>query len=181
MASRAPQSNRFTTAFILATILVFAAIVGFSTSIKADAPGGDVGQRAPSLARQMLGTTDVFDDSQLDGSPVIVNFWASWCPPCNEEAPALAAAYEKWAPNGVKFIGVDSTDETSGGLAFIKNYGWTYPVVIDPDGAMQTQWGLDGLPATFFISRSGEILHVHSGAIDAETLNANIKALVASK
>lgn len=135
---------------------------------------------APALTGPLLGSGTAFDSSSIAGRPIVVNFWASWCPPCNDEAPTLAAAYDEWHGQGVAFVGVDAMDDPADGLAFIEHYGWTYPVLDDASGALQSSWNIPGLPVTLFIDRAGNILARHSGAIDEDTLRARIELIAAS-
>lgn len=135
---------------------------------------------APALTGPLLGSSAAFDPSSIAGHPTVVNFWASWCPPCNEEAPALAAAYDEWRGKGVAFIGVDAMDDPVDGLAFITQYGWTYPVLDDASGVLQSRWNIPGLPVTLFIDRAGNIVARHSGAIDEQTLRSRIELIAAS-
>ena len=176
------SSEKFTTTFLTTALVILLAVVVYAvwpknasgTSDGVPLANDPSGSARPTLSFQLLGEIAKFDDSMLVGKPVVVNFWASWCPPCNEEAPTLAAAYEKWHSQGVEFVGVDSSDSTAGGLGFIQQYDWRYPVVEDPDGEVQTLWGLTGLPATFFIDRHGVVVGKFNGAIDAETLDSYI-------
>lgn len=180
--SKKSGSERVTILFVGLSLAVLAAVV-FAAVIPKAGSGTDsvrlsanpVGEEAPSLAIQLLGSTSKFDDSILQGKVVVVNFWASWCPPCNQEAPALAQASIDWQSNGVQFVGIDSQDSTANGLGFISNYNWQYPVVEDPDALVMAQWGVTGLPVTFVVAADGTVSAKHSGQIDSQTLDSLIE------
>lgn len=115
---------------------------------------------------------------QLQGTPVVVNIWASWCGPCRAEAPVLARAARKYGDR-VQFLGIDIQDERGSARQFITEYGWTYPSLFDPSGSIRDHLGFPGQPDTIFYGRDGAIAATHAGEIDAETLARNIDALLA--
>ena len=88
------------------------------------------------------------------GTPVLVNIWASWCGPCRQEAPFLAAANRTYGDR-VRFVGVDILDERGSARDFIRASGWTYPSVYDPSGAIRDALGVIGQPATLFYDADG--------------------------
>ncbi len=108
--------------------------------------------------------------SDLRGRPVLLNFWASWCGPCREEAPILAAAERRWREAGVIFLGVDSQDTEKDALAFEEEFGIAYRSVVDADGSLAARYGVFGFPETFFIDADGIIRAKQVGPIDAATL-----------
>lgn len=114
---------------------------------------------------------------QLRGTPVVVNVWASWCGPCREEAPLLAAANETYGDR-VRFIGVDILDERGSARDFMREYGWTYPSVFDPSGAIRDGLGLLGQPVTLFYDASGELVDTWTGPLTEERLDANLHAIL---
>ena len=112
--------------------------------------------------------------SAFRGKPLVLNFWASWCVPCRTEMPLLERAYR--AEKGkVQFLGVDSNDTPSAGLAFYDHVHVTYPAASDPKGSVATRYGLFGLPTTVFISPSGKIVGRFVGQLHANTLLAALK------
>ncbi len=115
--------------------------------------------------------------AQLRGRRVVVNFWASWCVPCRKEAPLLEAAYRRLGDR-IAFLGVDTNDTRSAALAFLRQFGVTYPSVFDPHGTAAVSYGLFGLPTTVFIAPDGHILERRVGELSAQDLAAAITRLV---
>jgi cytochrome c biogenesis protein CcmG/thiol:disulfide interchange protein DsbE len=105
--------------------------------------------------------------ASLKGKPVMVNFWASWCTPCKDEAPALQKTYEKYRSQGLVVLGVDAKDFRQDGKRFLRRFGVTYPVVADGRGSTLGKWGVAGFPETFFVDREGRLVGtVVKGPID---------------
>lgn len=114
----------------------------------------------------------------LRGKPVVLNFWASWCVPCQSEAPVLSAAAKTYASQGVVFIGIAFQTSESDGKAFLKQHDITYPSGLDPSGDILTNYGITGLPQTVLIDRSGTIVRHFTGQITAATFDPAMQALV---
>jgi len=110
----------------------------------------------------------------LGKTPIVLNFWASWCyPACYQEAPVLQAAWEAYRDR-VLFFGVNNQDKTEAALKFIDRFGLTFPQGYDPRGKVGIDYGMYGVPETFFIDRKGKVRYRHAGAIDAATLKAKL-------
>ncbi|MBI2852058.1 MAG: TlpA family protein disulfide reductase [Chloroflexi bacterium] len=112
--------------------------------------------------------------SSLRGQPVVINFWASWCPPCREEAPILEKVWRDYKDKGVTFIGIDIQDTEAAARAYIKEFDITYPNVRDEKGRATIDYGVSGIPVTFFIDRNGVIISRWVGAINERLLVARI-------
>jgi len=117
--------------------------------------------------------------AQQRGTPVVVNIWASWCPPCKAEAPALAAAAARYGDR-VRFIGVDTQDNRSGGADFINRYGLPYPSVSDPTNAIAVSFGLYSPPATLFFDADGTLVRTVPGQISADDLERGLRDIAAT-
>ena len=115
--------------------------------------------------------------AELEGTPVLVNIWASWCAPCRDEAPHLASAHEEFGDR-VQFLGVDILDERGSAREFMREYGWTYPSVFDGPGAIRDGLGILGQPATLFYDASGELVKTWSGPLTDEALADGLDAIV---
>jgi cytochrome c biogenesis protein CcmG, thiol:disulfide interchange protein DsbE len=92
------------------------------------------------------------------GRPVILNFWASWCIPCKEEAPVLESVWRRYRDRGLVVVGVDINDLRSDARRFARQNGMSYPLVYDGPGRTSSDYGLTGVPETFFVARSGRLV-----------------------
>jgi cytochrome c biogenesis protein CcmG, thiol:disulfide interchange protein DsbE len=134
----------------------------------------------------------VFQLDQLDGGKtvsladyrgkaVVLNFWASWCAPCKDEAPELESAWQRWRDQDVVVVGIDIQDFGTDAQRFVDRYGLTYPVLRDTDKWTWGRYGLTGLPETWFVDREGRLVGEHiEGPVSAEELNRNIQTALGS-
>lgn len=108
--------------------------------------------------------------SSLRGHVVVLNFWASWCPPCRLEAPGLHRVSERYRDDGVRFLGVDYRDDEAAARAFVNEFGLKYPSVSDPSGSLAYDFELIGFPTTFIIDPTGTIRYRFVGYLDEAVL-----------
>ena len=124
---------------------------------------------APAFTLDRLDRDGQLDVGDLKGKAVVVNFWASWCVPCRDEAPVLQKTYERYRDQGLVVLGVDVNDFRQDARRFMKRYGLTYPVVYDGKGSTVGKWGVRGFPETFFVDRTGKLVGERiEGAVDIE-------------
>jgi len=118
----------------------------------------------------------------LRGRVVVVNFWASWCyPACYEEAPLLAQASDAYRGRDVTFVGIDIQDKEEAARKFLTQFNFTFPNAPDPLGRVSVDYGVYGVPETFFIDRAGRIRWKHVGALTEDVLRQRIDLLLAER
>lgn len=135
---------------------------------------GAAARPAPQLPDQVLSGPRV-DLADLHGKPAVVNFWASWCEPCKEEAPELKRFSESLGDRAT-VVGIDWNDSAESAREFIQTSGWRYPILRDPSQKVGTQYGLNGLPTTFVLDRDGNIVQTLRGPQTVATLNRALSA-----
>jgi len=110
--------------------------------------------------------------SSLRGQPVIINLWASWCPPCREEMPALQKVYDSYHEQGLEILAVNATsqDDVQAAIEFSTRLGLTFPILFDRDSRVSRLFQLQSLPTTYFVGRDGLIQEVVVGGPMAEAL-----------
>lgn len=114
--------------------------------------------RAPDFSLGLFdGSTYTLSSALQTGKPVVVNFWASWCGPCADEAPVLQAAAQRYGDR-VKFVGVDVQDTDADGQAFLRKYGISYANGSGNAGPISVQYGMRGVPETYFIAPDGRLI-----------------------
>jgi cytochrome c biogenesis protein CcmG/thiol:disulfide interchange protein DsbE len=122
------------------------------------------------------GTTISLQD--LRGKPVVINFWASWCPPCRVEASLIERTWRAYRNRGLIFLGVNIQDRKKDALSYIREFDITYPNGPDPIGEISIDYGVSGLPVTFFISGKGEVVRRWVGAIEKSVLISAIEEIM---
>ena len=119
--------------------------------------------------------------SELRGQVVIINFWASWCPPCREEAAYLEQTWRKYQDKGVIFIGVDWVDTEKEALAYMAEFDLTYFNGPDVGTRIAQDYNIQGVPETFYVAKNGELRGVHIGPLKSPELDEKIEELLAEE
>lgn len=181
-----PKRNWLYLNIIVAVILILAGVaalfwLGQQAPSKADAPVVTSmprqGQPAPDFRLMSLEGKPV-SLSDFSGQVVLVNTWATWCPPCKAEMPTLHQFYLDNKDKGFVVLAVNSQEEQSTVSAFIQQQGFTFPVLLDSRAEMMNRYNVRGLPTSFIIGRDGAIKYVHSGGITRKQLEQAVGPLL---
>jgi peroxiredoxin len=142
--------------------------------------GAFVGKRAPDFSLKTLdGKTLKLSD--LRGKAVVLNFWATWCSPCKAEMPWFVDFQKQYASDGLQIVGVAMDDSATDEIAsFAKKMGVNYPVVLGKEAIADQYGGVEFLPTTFYIDRSGNIQNRVFGIVDRQEAEASVKKALAS-
>ncbi len=141
----------------------------------------DERQPAPEVSGPTLdGGTFTLSDHL--GEVVVMNVWASWCAPCRKEAPALESVWQEYEGDGVQFVGLDTRDSDAAAVAFVRNYGLTYPQLLDPDGRQQLLFRQtlppQSIPSTVLVDAEGRVAARALGAVSEAQLRGLIDAVL---
>ena len=140
--------------------------------------GGGTGTGDGTDMGDRTGTGDRWRLSDRRGQVVLVDFWASWCAPCRQEADALNRVYADYAGRPVAFVGVNIWDTPAAAAAFLAEFGVGYPTGPDAAGAIILNYGVRGIPEKFFIDAGGRIRHKYVGPMPEDRLRATLDALL---
>jgi cytochrome c biogenesis protein CcmG/thiol:disulfide interchange protein DsbE len=144
-----------------------------------DVPSPLVGRAAPPFTLTALDGATVALEG-LRGKVVVVNFWASWCyPACYEEAPVLEHGWTAYRARDVMVIGVNIQDQLEAARKFVTDFRLTFPNVRDEAGRASVDFGVYGVPETFFVDRQGRIRAKHVGAVTEEVFRREVERLLA--
>jgi cytochrome c biogenesis protein CcmG/thiol:disulfide interchange protein DsbE len=128
-------------------------------------------------------TLTTFDGERISlesfrGKVVVLNFWASWCyPACYEEAPVLERGWREYRDRSVMLVGINIQDKEEPARKFLQQFGHTFPNAPDPQGRVSVDYGVYGVPETFFIDRAGRVRAKHVGAVTEQIFRAQVERL----
>ena len=140
-----------------------------------------VGEPVPDRTLPRLGGGGSADIADYRGRWVLVNVWASWCPPCRDEAPALERFYRRERGKGFTVLGIDSRDVSGDAIAFLRRYGITYPQLRDGSADLYDDLGMTGYPESFLVDPKGDIALVRPGPVTTEFLDASVNPFLTGK
>jgi peroxiredoxin len=139
----------------------------------------DAGTPAPPISLRLLGggRTEL---EALRGRPVIINFWATWCAPCRQEMPELAAIWQAQRASGLEVLAVNVTDQErrKDVAAFVAELGLPFPVLLDERGRVRERYDLTTLPTTYFVDSLGVVRRVHPGPLTRGALKQGLALIL---
>ncbi|HMQ34295.1 MAG TPA: TlpA disulfide reductase family protein [Chloroflexaceae bacterium] len=141
-------------------------------------PAPEVGRLAPDFTLETAdgGSVRLAD---LRGRVVLVNLWATWCPPCRAEMPAIQAVYERHGPAGLSVLAVNVAEEPATVAAFLREHGLSFAAPLDRDGAVSHAYRSSALPSSFFIDRRGVIRAIYRGPMSHGVIAGTVEQLLA--
>jgi peroxiredoxin len=179
--SKEPKQSRWNLLILLVLVLGSAWIwltrvpAGGSTPMTSRPAAPVVGYPAPDFALKTLDGQE-FRLSAQRGTPVVLNFWATWCPPCRAELPELRAASERNAGQ-VTVVGVNQGETAAAVAKVASDLGLIFTIPLDQAGAVSRAYGVRSLPTTFFIDRDGVIRQIQNGPLTEATLSQLLRAI----
>jgi peroxiredoxin len=137
-----------------------------------------VGEMAPDFTLVDTRNDKQVSLNQFDGQPVMLNFWATWCPPCRKEMPLLQDAYEKHQDDGLEILTIAVSDKANNVLDFSDQHDLTFPLLIDTKDRVAVQYKIMGIPTSYFIDSNGVIASVQVGDLTASALNRHLEEIL---
>lgn len=163
--------------------LAFTGLLAFGMTRDAtDIPSPLVGHAAPAFALETLDGRDTVRLIDYRGTPVIVNFWASWCLACRDEHPVLTRAWQRYeARQGkIKLLGIVYQDSRANAERYMREFGGDWAIVMDPKGRTAIAFGVYGVPETYFIDQEGRIIYKHTGPITDSVMKQRLQQVLGS-
>ncbi len=181
MTNPPPSTQKPAWTRFIAPLLAFLLVAGLGVALlrpKADGAGDPLLQQpAPAFTLNTAQGRPMSLES-FKGRPVVLNFWASWCGPCRDEAPLLQDLARQQKPGGLAVVGVLFNDKDTGRISdFVRQYGLSYPNLRDDNLETSISYGITGVPETFFIDAQGIIRAIDRGGMDKERLAAGLKSI----
>lgn len=171
----------------VALVVVFGAAIYFYDRWQGGTgkpPAGESGATAPGSGQPAAPFSlpdlkgDTFDSASLNGKPAVINFFATWCPPCRGEIPGFVEVYEKYKGQGFVLVGISLDTDTREKLpAFVEEQKISYPVLLGDPSTARAYGGVSAIPTTFFIGKDGAIRNVHVGFMDKAAFEAEVVKL----
>ena len=170
----------FLLAMLIAGFTIFLAIGVMGTTTATSRSGKElVGKKVPSFVAPKVGGQLVSLENYKN-KPLVLNFWASWCPPCRDETPGMERIWRKYEDQGVVILGINVQDGEKEAERYISEFGVTFSNALDLDGSITVDYGVTGLPVTFFIDNDSVVTGRWVGSISEDRLDNWVSNLIFS-
>jgi thiol-disulfide isomerase/thioredoxin len=163
--------------FAFLAVCAVIGLLGFGLLSKGSAKI-EVGDRVPDRALPVLGGSGEGEIADYRGDWVLVNLWASWCPPCRDEAPALERWWRAHRDEGVTVLGINVQDNSEDALAFVDEFRTTYPQLRSVGDERSEAFGSTGVPENFLVDPKGRLALILRGAVDERILRESVDPIV---
>lgn len=160
---------------IVAAAIGFLLILGYGLQSRS---ASLVGAPAPDFALSLFDGEELSLADLRGSAAAVVNFWASWCVPCRDEAPILERLWREHEGQGVVFVGVNFRDVPAKAMAFIEEFDVTYPNGLDPYNRVSKAYGITGVPETFLIARDGQVVEHYIGPVSEASLRSALEEVL---
>ncbi len=164
-------------AIAVLAVLAVVGLLAFGLLSKGSS-GVALGEPAPASPLPRLEGGGTGSLAEYRGRWVLVNFWASWCVPCREEAPALESFQRRHGGGDFTVLGIDSRDLSGDGRAFVRRFGLSYPQLRDGDGDAAREYGTTGVPENFLVDPAGRVRLLVRGPVSEEYLSREVAPLL---
>jgi len=171
----------------IAVVVAIVALLGLlAYGVRSTAPDVGIEQalasgerpKAPGMRLPRLDGRGSASLADFRGQVVVLNYWASWCDPCRAESPLLERWHQRLSGRGGTVLGIDVMDVSSDARAFVREFGLTYPMLRDAEGATQRSFGIVAYPETIVLDRSGRIAALRRGPVDEGFMRAEVAPLL---
>jgi cytochrome c biogenesis protein CcmG/thiol:disulfide interchange protein DsbE len=159
-------------------LVVAALVIGFTRNGSASLAPAQIGQPLGNFTLQNLDGTPV-SLADYSGRMVLINAWATWCPPCRAEMPALNDYYQAHKNQGFVILAINAGDAQSQAAAFAQQLGLAFPVLLDPDTRLLDSLGIHSFPTSILLGRDGRVKAIHVGMFSPQELDAEVTPLLA--
>ncbi|ASN05475.1 thiol-disulfide oxidoreductase ResA [Virgibacillus necropolis] len=177
---RKKKRNRLIFRTVVLVILLAAVAYALISNLNKDTTKIDVGSQAPNFKLEQVNKNNELETvklSDLEGKGVMLNFWATYCKPCEAEMPYMEKLYPEYKEKGIEIVAV-SLDATELVIdRFIDQYDLTFPIPHDTSSQVMEKYGVGPIPSTFFINPDGEVVEIVEGALSLESLEGYLKKI----
>ena len=167
------KNNRTYIRVAILGVLLAALVFAVYSSFVKDPHAVKVGKEAPNFSLEQLNGPPIAL-SDLRGKGVVLNFWGSWCEPCKKEMPDLQQQYEAYKDKGLVVIGINIGESPVAVEPFVKQFGLTFPILLDRQSQITTLYRIGPIPSTYFIDADGKVKEIFIGPLNENSISEKV-------